>query len=868
MNDQSIQDISPELLEVGMALTSALIDEPVELTNSQRAVLARATVADTFDAILTILQPVAERIDQKLADVIADCWAEELRLAFFDLTPLRDLLDVPQDMSTASRNRVEELIRRDSRRTRAERNQIIDDLHPSASEELSKLLPRVESAEEELPEGTPILEHIQRELTAFDPWAEEDDRITSSDVAPNRVYLASISVQGFRGIGQRAVLDLRPEPGLTLIYGANGSGKSSFAEALDVLLTGNADRFRQAEEPEWQSGFVNIHWSGIGMVKGVFVDPQADSPNTDLLRTWEAPSTDSRSQPPIVTLGDNNVVYTQTPLTTNTVRDFRRQLRHEPVAYLQTPDEEIDRLGWGKALYRCRPILARAELGQLFYEGPDRPGTGRRQNSTEFARQILRRTDAGDVLTESLGWAASAARHRGTIRDLVHAWFSFSNSSFTLNEAPDSLVDILRDYFDGDGFTHSSPAHLPWGDLADAFEQRHKDSSWTSLSAQRALRCLVLIAQAYQDGMTPQARNAIACEYIRLVDPFAVMGLTDPREVATEARRSFFNHGARPAIYCGSLVGAILERRLDQFSQNVKRNWSTIRSGSAVRFEKLMLPEPGEASGSYSRRVRLGLGVDGIDVERGVLSQGELHALALSIFLPTLMRPESPFGFAVIDDPVQDMDERAVDGLSQVLQEAAQDLQVIAFTHDKRLLQAVRVHGIDHTLVNVTRSNNSVVQCEIVDDPVAQTIKGARIAAEGSDEDKDSIWGDVGFHCREALEIACKRAARSTIRRAGGDPNDIRALVDNVAEREQLPVRKAMALAIWGDADRMEDVEDYVKADKRWGAWVNEILDTVNALTHENPDKIQEARSTYNGSLDNLVTAVWQVCQTIEKNCV
>src|SRR4051794_22705792 len=47
-------------------------------------------------------------------------------------------------------------------------------------------------------------------------------------------YLTAISVEGFRGIGPTAAIEFPPGPGLTLVIGRNGSGKSSFAEALEV----------------------------------------------------------------------------------------------------------------------------------------------------------------------------------------------------------------------------------------------------------------------------------------------------------------------------------------------------------------------------------------------------------------------------------------------------------------------------------------------------------------------------------------------------------------------------------------------------------------------------------------------------------
>ncbi len=56
-------------------------------------------------------------------------------------------------------------------------------------------------------------------------------------------FLRSIAVEGFRGIGPAQTLELRPGPGLTLVIGRNGSGKSSFAEGLEVLLTGDSLRW-------------------------------------------------------------------------------------------------------------------------------------------------------------------------------------------------------------------------------------------------------------------------------------------------------------------------------------------------------------------------------------------------------------------------------------------------------------------------------------------------------------------------------------------------------------------------------------------------------------------------------------------------
>jgi AAA domain len=64
--------------------------------------------------------------------------------------------------------------------------------------------------------------------------------------APAGAFLRTLTVAGFSGIGREAILEVPAGPGLTLVTGRNGSGKSSFAEAIEVLLTGTLMRWAQA----------------------------------------------------------------------------------------------------------------------------------------------------------------------------------------------------------------------------------------------------------------------------------------------------------------------------------------------------------------------------------------------------------------------------------------------------------------------------------------------------------------------------------------------------------------------------------------------------------------------------------------------
>ena len=60
------------------------------------------------------------------------------------------------------------------------------------------------------------------------------------------LFLTAIEVEGFRGIGPSSVLKLVPGPGLTLVVGSNGCGKSTFAEALERVLSGTTMRWESS----------------------------------------------------------------------------------------------------------------------------------------------------------------------------------------------------------------------------------------------------------------------------------------------------------------------------------------------------------------------------------------------------------------------------------------------------------------------------------------------------------------------------------------------------------------------------------------------------------------------------------------------
>jgi hypothetical protein len=242
---------------------------------------------------------------------------------------------------------------------------------------------------------------------------------------------------------------------------------------------------------------------------------------------------------------------------------------------------------------------------------------------------------------------------------------------------------------------------------------------------------------------------------------------------------------------------AIRNARFEQIADEATAIWELLRQRSSVRLGRIGL----EGTGAR-RRVTLDVAVDGVDgAALGVMSQGELHALALSLFFPRATLPDSPFRFVIIDDPVQSMDPAKVDGLARVLERTAESRQVIVFTHDDRLPEAIRRLGIDATVVEVVRHDQSRVELKPSLDPVERYIDDAR-AIVRTDGLPDEVARRVapGF-CRLAIEAGCIEAVRR--RRIGrGEPHaDVEELL---AKSTRLTV--IAALALFDDPMRGGDV--------------------------------------------------------------
>ena len=835
--------IDDELSQIGAALAAAGDGEPVKLTDEQHTVLASVSTADVLfgiaphipalkqvharDKLKAALENLLRTINERLAPIAA-AWANECRAAFGDpFTKQRIAAALATDQPLVG---IADFIRGDSRLASYERDAFLQILDSADSERRG---------------------------------------MSGNAALPKAAYISQLAVAGFRGIGPRADLNVSPHPGLTIVYGANGSGKSSFAEALDVLFTGTTGRFA-GRGVEWRSAQTNVHRPETGYVSATFALGTHETDLEPLVRSW-----------------------TDDGYLTG--------------AWDKTPIEEMRAIGWLNALDEFKPVLGYAELGPLLDEdafGEAADSSLADQRETALARHIRLRTGIGsDPLISSIQEAAqssSIAIGQPFLQELsvwYRLWLSRSTAGRTIRFPTNDgfAVTVARREktalgklapLSGQSLPH--PRNLNWGAFFDSMERQSRKNPNSN----------PLLRLRPGDPKTPN----------RFVQYMVVPLLDLCRDFIADEHRSIDTPPAttpgwtsRTQVYYETLIEAIYRVRLEALSEQVGDVWRRIRPGSSVQFHGIALRRVSQTDQSPVFRASLDLALDNVrGVERGVLSQGELHSMALSVFLPTMMRPESPFGFAVIDDPVQVMDEHAVDGLAEVLGKAAKDLQLIVFTHDKRLLEALHWQGIKHTQINVTRAEESVVTCEPVSDPVSQRIADARMLAEEAVADGEFRHRrNATYQCRRAIEAACLRAVRGKFARQGFSHQQIESKVEVALRNKDTTTLRLLALAMFEDVDKQRDVRPRMKDNPdEWGKQQEiDTLAQVNALVHavdleaaiqsivqaerdrhgrasdaERAEREahaeREARAAFGRDPRDLVNDVEQLVKAIERNCV
>jgi hypothetical protein len=168
---------------------------------------------------------------------------------------------------------------------------------------------------------------------------------------------------------------------------------------------------------------------------------------------------------------------------------------------------------------------------------------------------------------------------------------------------------------------------------------------------------------------------------------------------------------------------------------------------------------------------------------------------------PRATLPGSPFRFVVIDDPVQSMDPARVDGLARVLADTANTRQVVVFTHDDRLPEAVRRLDVRATVIEVTRREASVVDLREAQDPVARYLDDAMALATTDNLPREAARRVVPGLCRDAVEAACMESVRRRRLGKGQRHADVEAALLDAQK-----LTTFAALALFDDAERAGEV--------------------------------------------------------------
>ena len=296
--------------------------------------------------------------------------------------------------------------------------------------------------------------------------------------------------------------------------------------------------------------------------------------------------------------------------------------------------------------------------------------------------------------------------------------------------------------------------------------------------------------------------------------------ITDARE-AVEGEEAVRNLKAAEK-WMTDIQGDIREERFGPIADQVKAHWEILRTQSSVSLDAVSL----EGSATR-RRVELEVTVDGVEgAALGVMSQGELHSLALSLFLPRATLPSSPFRFLVIDDPVQSMDPSRVDGLALLLTDTAEHRQVIVFTHDDRLPESVRRLGLDTTVVEVHRRLRSAVEVRPGLHPVERHLEDARALVLSEDLPETVMRRVVPGLCRHSLEAACLETTRRRRISAGE-----RHLAIEQLWSDHTRLMPRLALALFDDPSRGGDVLTHVN--NKFGHRAGDVVVACNKGVHE-----------------------------------
>jgi hypothetical protein len=147
------------------------------------------------------------------------------------------------------------------------------------------------------------------------------------------------------------------------------------------------------------------------------------------------------------------------------------------------------------------------------------------------------------------------------------------------------------------------------------------------------------------------------------------------------------------------------------------------------------------------------------------------------------------------------MDPAKVDGLAHVFADVAATRQVVVFTHDDRLTEAVRRLQLPATVFEVHRSERSVVSLRRCEHPVRRYLDDARAVCRTPEVPTQMKGEVVASYCRSAIEAACHTRIRAKRLGQGDRHVEVEQLL-----RSADTTRKMLSLALFDDPNRPGEV--------------------------------------------------------------
>ena len=766
---------------------------------------------------------------------------------------------------------------------------------------------------------------------------------TGPDPAPAPVYVEQIEVTAFRGIGTLTKLALAPGPGLVIVSGRNGSGKSTIADAAEVAMTGQLARWNNALVA-WKEGWRNLHSSDPSTVV-LHLHVDGETAPVRLTRSWTATATKFEDGSSHCDRGEGTTVLNGLPDWAEALElqrpflsyaELARQVEGKPSALYDTihnalglqplvnadgllqtafrendnvskelkrrqkelldllaasPDERaqpasdaVTRLELIPAglLDASTPLASARQLSQLKESPPD--PTESVAAAIEVLRNALTEADSqvdGDAArSRQLADLLAAALNHHTAHDdgpcpvcgtgqLDGAWREQTTEELRRLREEASAFDLTQAALSKarTGLSTSCRAvpgtfepGLP-GDVNDAAasvsataaevtaalnncmtlepsptdQTKHRDDADATLLAAVLANhtARVALADAAADTLraAEDAWRPLAAELVRWNDALPAGLRSKVAAPAMKAAREWLSATAEQ----------IREQRFAPLTEASDGIWQMLRAGSSIELGPIT-----PRGTTTSRKINLEVLIDGEKSSaQSVMSQGEIHALGLALFLPRATLETSPFRFVVIDDPVQAMDPAKVDGLARLLAQTAVTRQVIVFTHDDRLAESARRLELGARLVEVHRGERSEVEIRETADPVARHLDDATAIVLTRRLPDDVQRLTVAAYCRSALESAAQTRIRKTRLAAGDRHAEVDALLERLESTEA-----QLACAFLGD-EHGHGLKKHLN--KTYGTRAADVLVAVTAGSH----------TAYPGDLADLVAGTAELAAAL-----